>query len=463
MTIKNIIEATKGELHLPGGCDYAPDNKITGVIIDSRLIEPGHLFIATRGERVDGHSFIGKAKEKGAVAVVCEEMSAAPIPHIVIKDSLKALKDIAVFYRNQLDIPMIGITGSVGKTSTKEFIAAVLSTRFKTHLTEGNHNNEIGVPLTILKIRAEHQIAVLEMGINDFGEMHRLSEMVRPDIAVLTNIGDCHLERLKDRSGVLKAKSEIFDFLASDGNAIVNGDDILLRTIPDINGKAKLCYGIGAENDIIAEAVTNLGLDGTSAQIRIKKTNEIFEIRIPLPGEHMIYNALSAIAVGNLFGISPAEMSQGFKSLKSVPGRSNIIRLPAGIIIDDCYNANPYSMKSALRLLASSPGRKVAILGDMGELGTDKLKLHEKVGQEAVSAGADILVCIGEFSKKMFAGAKAAAGGNAKHIYYFADKESFLNSAGQILSADDTILIKASRFMAFETLVESLKVMPLFG
>ena len=457
MTVRNIAAACGGVLKNGDN----PDDEITGVIIDSRVAEPGNLFIATRGERVDGHSFITQAIEKGAAAVVCEEKPDAAIPCILVKDSLQALKDIAIFYRKQINIPVIGITGSVGKTSTKEFIAAVLSARHKVLRTAGNHNNEIGLPLTILKIRADHEVAVLEMGINDFGEMRRLSAMARPDIAVLTNIGDCHLERLGDRTGVLKAKAEIFDFLAPDGHVVVNGDDALLQTLPAVNGKAPVRFGTGAENDIAAGPVENLGLEGTAAKVAVKKTKQAFEIKVPLPGEHMIYSALAAVAVGTLLGLNESEMKEGLAGIQSVPGRSFVIRMPAGTVIDDCYNANPVSMASALLLLKSAKGRKVAILGDMFELGAEKRALHAMVGAKAVMAGADVLICIGPLSKSMYDAAKQADDAG-REIYYFADKESFIKAAAGILCADDTVLIKASRGMAFETLVDSVKKMPVF-
>jgi UDP-N-acetylmuramoyl-tripeptide--D-alanyl-D-alanine ligase len=495
MTLSNIVAACKGELHAQQ-CVSSPQisaSEVTGVVIDSRTLTPGNLFIATRGEKADGHSFIGDVAAKGALAVVCEEPPTTAIPYILVPDSFKALKDIAIFYRRQIDIPVIGITGSVGKTSTKEFIAAVLETRFKVLKTAGNYNNEIGLPLMILKISDEHQVAVLEMGISDFGEMHRLSQIARPDIAVLTNIGDCHLENLIDRLGVLKAKSEIFDFLADDGHIVVNGDDELLAGIGEIKGKTPLRFGKKEANDIIADQIENLGLKGTAAQIRfaselqavITKTQKkarrdffnekldflsdgayapsfrkSFLIRVPLPGEHMIYNALAAAAVGSLFGLTEKEIQAGISNVKSVAGRSNIIHLPAGIIIDDCYNANPVSMAAALLLLKNAAGRKVAVLGDMGQLGGEEKSLHALVGREAVASGLDVLVCIGELSRHMYEAAVLVAENNENRqiIWHFHDKAVFLEVANDILQSGDTVLVKASRFMAFETLMKPLQM-----
>lgn len=465
MTLQNIAAACQGKLVYrdPSG-NLAADKEITGVVIDSRKLEPGNLFIAVRGEKVDGHSFISQVMENGAAAVVCEEVpEVVPTAFILVKDSLKALREMAIFYRSQINITIVGITGSVGKTSSKEFIAATLEVRYRVLKTEGNYNNEIGLPLMILKIRKQHEVAVLEMGISDFGEMHRLSEMARPDVAVLTNIGDCHLEHLSDRAGVLKAKSEIFDFLASDGHVVLNGDDILLRSIAAVNGKVPLRFGIWKENDIVAELIRSLELNGTFIEIEFTQSGEAFEVNVPLPGEHMIYNALAAATVGNLLGLEAEEIQAGIENMKSVPGRSHIMRMPWGYLIDDCYNANPVSMKAAIKLLKSVKGRKVAILGDMLELGAEEQKLHAQIGREVIAAGIDVLICIGKLSLFMYEAAFTANEYLKEHcmgnyeLYYFPDKNSFLDAVGDILFACDTVLMKASRGMAFETMIEVLK------
>lgn len=455
LSLKTITAALKGELHNP---PLTPETQITGVVIDSRLLEAGNLFIATKGAKTDGHLYIPQVAKKGAAAVICEKAPEINIPYILVADAFKALKDIAVFYRSQLSLPVIGITGSVGKTSTKEFIASVLASRYQVLSTEGNYNNEIGLPLTILKIRGHHQAAVLEMGISDFGEMHSLSDMAKPNIAIITNIGDCHLENLGSREGVLKAKSEIFDFLADDGHIILNGDDILLNTIEAIKNKIPLRFGLNPENDIYADQIENFGLNGTAARINLRQTASSYPVRIPLPGEHMIMNALAAAAVGNQLGLTQEEIREGIKNIKSVSGRSNIIKLNKGTIIDDCYNANPVSMKAALILLKSTVTRKVAILGDMGELGANEKEFHASTGREAVINGPDVLIFIGSLAINMYEAAiKAAAGNKIKNnIFYFKDKTSFLEKAANILNPGDTVLIKASHSMAFETLVEEI-------
>lgn len=241
MTLVSVAESCGGTLH-NAGTDW--DKTAAGVVIDSRKVEKDFIFIATKGERVDGHSFIPQVAEKGAMAVVCEkEPEGVGIPYILVKDSFQALKDIAEYYRKQLSIKVVGITGSVGKTSTKEFVAEVLSQKYKVLKTEGNFNNEVGLPLMVLQIRDEHEVAVLEMGISHFGEMHRLSKIARPDICVMTNIGQCHLEFLGTREGILKAKSEIFDFASKDAAVFVNGDDDMLQTVREVNGKPLVYFG----------------------------------------------------------------------------------------------------------------------------------------------------------------------------------------------------------------------------
>ncbi len=376
LTLKNIAKACNGKLY-----NYYPeqDKEVSGVVLDSRQIEEGYLFIATKGENVDGHSFIGQVFAKGAAGVVCEkEPDEGAGTFILVENSFQALKDIAGFYRENLTLPVIGITGSVGKTSTKEFVASVLETKYNVLKTAGNFNNEIGLPLTVLKIREEHEAAVLEMGISDFGEMHRLSRIARPNICVLTNIGQCHLENLKSREGILKAKSEIFDFMDEDGAVCLNGDDDMLRTIESVRGRKPVTFGMTAENMVYGDEIENRGLLGSSASIHLG--DKSFCAEIPLPGEHMVYNALAAASVGSLMGLTEEEIVKGIRAVKPVGGRSNRMQLKDKIVIDDCYNANPVSMCAALDLLSTAPGRKVALLGDMFELGEKEREMHSQVG-----------------------------------------------------------------------------------
>lgn len=450
MTLENIATVCGGTLT----CDCDKKKEVAGVVLDSRQVEKDYLFIATKGERVDGHRFIPQVFEKGAAAVICEVLPENPTgPCILVPDSFQALKDIAEFYREKLGIKVVGITGSVGKTSTKEFVASVLAQGYSVHKTAGNFNNEVGLPLTVLGIRKEHQIAVLEMGINHFGEMHRLSKIAKPDVCVMTNIGQCHLEFLGSRDGILKAKSEIFDYMAEDGNVVVNGDDDKLATIEQVHGKNPITFGRSAANHIYATDIISNGLFGSSAQIHIGEEGT-FMAQIPLPGEHMVYNALCATAVGKLFGLSLEQIQKGLARVQPTTGRSHIIKAAHYTIIDDCYNANPVSMEAAIDLLINAKGRKVAILGDMFELGETSETMHKRVGCYAADKAVDVLICIGESSKAMYEGAVEKF---MKRVYYFDTKEAFLTQMHLILEEQDTILIKASHSMGFEEIVKTLQ------
>ncbi len=461
MTLVSVAESCHGILHQ---AEADLTKCAAGVVLDSRKVEKDFLFIATKGERVDGHDFIPQVMEKGALAVVCEK---APedetIPYILVKDSFQALKDIAEYYRQQLSVKVVGITGSVGKTSTKEFIAGVLSEKYNVLKTEGNFNNEVGLPLTVLRIKEEHEVAVLEMGISDFGEMHRLSKIAKPDICVMTNIGQCHLEFLGTRDGILKAKSEIFDFAKEDASVFVNGDDDKLITVPERNGKMPVRFGLNEENDVYATEVENRGLFGSEANIHIKKTDgteDCFQVSVPLPGGHMVYNALAAAGVAVELGLSTEQIQAGISTVKPVGGRSNIIRAEKYTLIDDCYNANPVSMEAAIDLLGMALTRKVAVLGDMFELGENSDALHERVGKYAVEHGVDVLICVGANSKFMYeaAGKKKEEMHGVTELYYFAAKAELESAIESILNEKDTVLIKASHGMGFDTVVKKLSI-----
>lgn len=458
ITLANIVNVCGGKLC--GVDDLAKEQlgkEASCVVIDSRKMEKGGLFIATKGERVDGHEFIPDVARMGALGVVCErEPEDCRIPYILVEDSFKALKDLAEFYRKQLTIPVVGITGSVGKTSTKEFIASVLSRKFRVLKTQGNFNNEVGLPLTVLSIRQEHQAAVLEMGISDFGEMHRLSKIARPDICVMTNIGQCHLENLGSREGILKAKSEIFDFMNPDGYVLVNGDDDLLAGIGKKGSHEVVHFGMDPRNEIFASNIEGKGLSGTNAVIH--GFLKVLPVEIPLPGEHMVWNALAAAGVGFLMGLTPEEIRDGIGSVQSVGGRSHVIKLAEGILIDDCYNANPVSVRAALDLLATAKERKVAILGDMFELGEGEKELHGEVGAYAADVGIDVLICVGTLSRCMYEQGKRQMGMRKKkgQVCYFPTRDEMLGKLPEILKKGDAVLVKASHGMQFEKVVEKI-------
>lgn len=469
MSLIQIAKACSGQL---SGEDSV-GKEISGVVIDSRQVEKDNLFIATAGERVDGYNYIDSAFDRGALAVVCERIPVDPKgPYIIVENSLTALKDIARWYRMQLSAKIIGITGSVGKTSTKEFISSVLSQRYSVLRTEGNFNNEVGLPLTILKIREEHEVAVLEMGISHFGEMHRLSEIAKPDIAVITNIGQCHLENLGSRQGVLKAKTEIFDFMGEAAKVIINGDDDMLTTIKEVKGHPPYRFGMekcsfqaDAEhnaNGVYASDIITKGLFGSVCDIHIK--DKVFRADIPLPGTHMIRNALAGAFVGALLSLTLEEIAAGIASVKPLGGRSNIIRTDRFTIIDDCYNANPVSMKTAIDLLCMADTGRAAILGDMGELGEGEKDLHRKIGAYAASSNLDSLIFVGSLSEYMAEGAsetlrirqEEACPSSYPKIYYYKTRDELIDALPHILHDFDTVLVKASHSMGFDSIVKAL-------
>ena len=300
----------------------------------------------------------------------------------------------------------------------------------------------------------------LEMGISDFGEMDRLSKIAQPDICVITNIGLCHLENLGTRDGILKAKTEIFNHMNPDGIVILNGDDDKLSTISQVHGKRPLVFGISNKDGVYADNIKSLGLDGTSFTIHGLDTADnysTFDMTVPVPGHHMVYNAMAAALVGSVLGLSSLEIERGVRNLKTIAGRNNIIKENGFTIIDDCYNANPVSMKAAIDLLGTALQRKVAVLGDMFELGKDEAILHAQIGEYAITHGVDVLICIGELSKNMYERAVETLSGKehgSREIYYFPTREEAMAQIPHILHTGDAVLIKASHSMKFEEIVE---------
>ena len=451
MSLKEIATACGGTYI---GDSALFTKEVAGVAIDSRKIQSDYLFIPIKGARVDGHSFISQVMEQGALCTLSErELGDVSYPYILVDSCEDAMKALAQHYRTSLGIKVIGITGSVGKTSTKEMIASVLSQKFNVLKTEGNFNNEIGLPLTIFNIRDEHEIAILEMGISDFGEMHRLAKMARPDIFVMTNIGLCHLENLKDRDGILKAKSEIFDFIEEDAFIVLNGDDDKLHSIEEKNGIKPFFFGLSNDFDAYATDIIPRSLQGISCTMHLGE--EQIPVLIPIPGQHMVYNALAGALIGKKLGLSATDIKAGVEALVPVTGRNNLIATDSFVIIDDCYNANPVSTCASIDVLSTATTRKVAILGDMFELGENEKDLHASVGSHASEKGIDVLIAIGELSKHT----AHAASLNNDHIkvYHFDTKESFIATSDSILQKDDTILVKASHGMEFPEIVNHLK------
>lgn len=474
LTVEDIVSACGGKLY--GGEKYQ-NKEVSSVVMDSRKVTEGGVFIATVGERADGHSFLKDVYAKGIILAIGTktpdeitslygEWTEKDKGYLLVEDPVAAIQKIAKAYRDKLSIPVIGITGSVGKTSTKEFIAGVLSAKFNVLKTSGNFNNQLGVPLTLLQIRKEHEVAVIEMGISKFGEMRKLSKMVQPDICVMTNIGDCHLENLGDRDGVLRAKSEMFEFMAEDGKVCVNLADEKLATISEVKGRTPYTFGSSGA-DVYATDVVSKGLWGSDAVLHFSDQNKetVKKVSIPLPGSHMVTNATAAALVGKLLGLSPEEIALGMQNVQAISGRNNLIRLNERTLIDDCYNANPASMKAGLELLSLADNYRVAILGDMFELGENSDELHEKVGETAVKSGVNRLICVGENSRHMYEGAleEQKRSNLPTDILYFETLSDVQKRLSDdfclLLPKNATVLIKASHGMNFSELLSAIKSM----
>ena len=450
LTLKNITSACHGEYRGP---ETLLDKEVSGVTIDSRKVKKDYLFVAIDGERVNAHKFIPDTFEKGAMCAVShEDLGETTFPYIMVESTGQALLDIAKLYRDSFDVKVVGITGSAGKTSTKEMIASVLSQKYCVHKTLGNFNNEWGLPITIFEMNENHQVAVLEMGINHFGEMRRLSSVASPDICVITNIGVAHLEFFKTKEGILQEKSQMIQDMKSGGRILLNGDDELLKEMGPVKGVDPEFFGLGDNCQFRATDVTPLGLRGSSCTIHLP-SGAHFDCIVPVPGAHMVSNALAGASVGYELGLTPEEIKAGIEGLPSIPGRNNIIQTDKLIILDDCYNANPISMKASLDVLNMAIGRKVAILGDMGELGETGKEMHYETGAHAAEIGIDLVCGIGDLSKELVTGANE----HGCEARWFATKADFLTAMNDVIKPGDNILVKASHSMNFPEIVEKLQ------
>ena len=446
LTMESILRACGGQWR---GDDGALRREIGAITTDSRTVTPGCLFAAIPGERADGHSFIARAFEAGALCAIAQRVpEGAEGNCILVPDTVKALQAIAGFYRAQFDIPVLGITGSVGKTTAKEMTASVLSRRFRVHKTAGNFNNDLGVPLTLFGLNETHEAAVIEMGVSHPGDMQRLAEMVRPTMALYTIIGHAHLEFLKSREGILAEKSVMNRYLPADGTVICNGDDDLLSAMPC--GCRKLAFGLDARCDVRARNVRTLPDGGTGCIIEAEGRR--MDVLIPAYGEHMVYAALEGAAVGLAMGLTDEEIVQGIAAYEPVGRRARRVQTDRLTIIDDCYNANPTSTASAIRSLCAGEGRKVCILGDMLELGDDAEALHFEIGALARERGADLVLTTGALSR-------ATAEGAGPIGRWYESREALLAALPALLRAGDTVLVKASHSMRFEEITAVLEAL----
>lgn len=424
---------------------------ITGTQHDSRDIRPGDLFIAFSGEHFDGHSFVSKAREAGAAAALVNHPVEDELPQLVVEDTLRAYGDIAREYRLAAGVPVIAITGSVGKTTTKEMISCVLSGKYQVSKTQGNHNNNLGLPITIMEMAADTQIAVLELGMNHFGEMSYLTSIAQPNVVVITNIGTMHIEHLGTREGILKAKLEIMEGIRDDGVAVFNGDEPLLWNLRE--GKHRRVY-FGIENDqcdVVAEDIRQM--DG-GMYFTVRGLGQRFQVYVPQEGHHSVYNALAAVTVGLLQQVSPDTIQYQLGLFHNTGMRQRIFEQNGFTIIEDCYNAGPESMEAALHVLKERQctGRRIAVLGDMLELGSRAMAEHYRVGRLAAVA-SDLVLAYGNHSVRIITGA-VTGGMNTKCAKHYEDQDQMAEDLHRLARPGDVLLFKGSRGMKMEQVMK---------
>ncbi len=446
-TVNEITNAVGGKLFGDGSV------AVTGVSTDTRTIENGCLYVAVKGERFDGNDFIADAAEKGAAAVISDRAEGADgyaVPIILVEDSRAAQLKLARYHREKFSVKLCGVTGSVGKTSTKDMIYAVLSAGFDTLKTEGNFNNDIGLPRTLFRLNENYGAAVIEMGMSDLGEISVLSEAAVPDCAVITNIGYCHIENLKTRENILKAKLEILDGARENAPLILCGDDEYLRTV-EISDRRVIRYGIGENSDVRAEDIEHLD-DGE--RFTLVAGDERYSAELPISGEHHILNALAAFCVGREFGLSADVIVPAFMNYEASGMRQRTEQRGGVTLILDCYNASPTSMKTSLSVLKSrnAEGRKIAVLGDMLELGAMSRELHAMVA-DYVMDSADVCFLYGE---EMSACAERLAA-NGFEVYHDTDKERLAEKLNAFRRDGDVLLFKGSRGMKMEEIAEKIR------
>lgn len=472
MTLADLIQALSGARPV---WPIFEQTHISQVAVDSRQITAGGVFLAESSGSRDGHQFIPDALNHGAVALIIEPrglpltedlarleikdgmlvtpLQSHPTPLVIVVDNtLAALEKMARFWREQLPVKVIGITGSVGKTTTKEVVAAVLSQRYATLKSEASFNNEIGMPLTLLRLRAHHQRAVLEMGTYGPGEIRALCEVARPHIGVVTNVGPSHLERMGSLETIAQAKAELVESLPADGVAILNGDDLRVRAMRDKTQARVFLYGLTPDCDLWASDVDSHGLEGIGFRVHYRQ--ESLYLRVPLLGRHSVHTSLRAIAVGLVDGLTWEEIIAG---LQSMPGQVRLVVVPGvngATLLDDTYNASPDSSLAALNLLREMPGRRIAVLGDMLELGGYETESHELVGCRAAEV-VQRLIAVGERARHIAEGARGC-GMPADQIEWYATNDEAMAALRESLAAGDFVLIKGSRGVRMETIVAGL-------
>lgn len=425
------------------------DKDFSSVSLDSRAMKAGALFIAIAGDKFDGHTFIEQAKNHGAVAALVDRASSSELPLVVVDDTRKALGQLAAIHREQFSIPVIALTGSCGKTSTKEMLRAILSECGSVLASIRSFNNDIGVPLTLLDLNAQHRFAVIEMGANHRGEIAYLSQLTKPDVALITNIAPAHLQGFGSIEKIAQAKSEIFLGLSPQGIAIINADDPFEKTWKARLGKHRVVrFGLKGKADFSAKAI-HLDKQGRVQFTLVTPIGKL-SIQLALHGEHHLLNALAASAVASQLGVSLKDIKTGLEKMQDVPGRLAIVKNKIGAsIIDDTYNANPRSVKVALQLLAHYPGHRIFVMGDMGELGDDTAYYHRQIGELAKELGIETVYTCGELTTLT----AQVFGSSGKH---YANQEDLIQALRLLLEKDVTILIKGSRSAQMEKVVAAL-------
>lgn len=456
ITVKHILEICEGEL-INGNTELICENFCQ----DSRLVKKGDTYLGIKGERFNGSEFYEQAIKNGARICILQDVEIdknvienhPDVAIVLVKDVIKAIQQLAKFKREQYNIPVVAITGSVGKTSTKDIVASVLSTKYNVLKTEGNLNNHIGLPLTVLKLK-NHDAMVVEMGMNHLGEISVLTNIAKPTVAIITNVGTSHIGNLGTRENILKAKLEILEGLEPNGTVIINNDnDLLHGWYLSKQTQNIITYGIENNSDVIAK---DIKLIGEKSIFSAYTNNKQFEIEVPVGGTHFIYNSLCAVSVGNLFEISEQKISQAIQEFELSKNRMEVKKVDGVTIINDCYNANFDSMKAAIEYLKGLEGkRKIAVLGDMLELGEFSKQLHEKIGEQIIKQKIDILITVGNEAKNIALTAEKQ-GMDVSNIYFCENNADAIKIVQDKKQEQDCILVKASNGMNFKQIIEAL-------
>lgn len=447
LNLQEIVKATKGAL-----LKEADVKEIKAVSTDTRKIEEGTMFIALKGENFNGNNYVLDAFNKGAKIAIVDEVKCdlnelkEDVALIKVQNTGRALMDLAKFYREKLGLKVVGITGSAGKTSTKDLVAAVLSYKYKVFKTKGNFNNEIGLPLMILELDSTYDVAILEMGMRGLGQIKELAEIASPDLGIITNIGISHIEILKTRENILKAKMEIATFFDKNNTLVVCGNDDFLGALPEAEYKI-VKTGVGENFKIGAK---NIALEELSSKFTVYDGEKEEEFSLDMPGEHNISNLMLGIAIAKELGVSFEEMKRGLKNIEATSMRLELIKKDGFSILNDCYNSSPVAVKSAIDVIKNIEGkRRIAVLGTMRELGHKSEEAHEEIGKYAKENGIEKVLCFGDFSENI-------KEGYGEGCTVYENKEELIKDLLNIICDGDIILVKASRSLKFEEITKAL-------